>query len=136
MIFTMWRSPQAKYHSADTYIGNLALADLAFVVILPLWAAYMALRFHWPFGLALCKLSSYLVLFNMFTSAFCLGSLSFEHYLAIMRSLLRSRPMHPCTALADPKGSKADRGQLHVGLIPTPTLIPVMLCYPYDVLAT
>ncbi|XP_025033375.1 apelin receptor B-like, partial [Python bivittatus] len=73
-----------KRRSADAYIGNLALADLAFVVTLPLWAAYTALRFHWPFGSALCKLSSYLVLLNMFASAFCLGCLGFERYLAIV----------------------------------------------------
>ncbi|KAF7239810.1 Apelin receptor [Varanus komodoensis] len=60
VIFTVWRGAPAKRRAADTYIGNLALADLAFVVTLPLWAAYTALRFHWPFGAALCKLSSYL----------------------------------------------------------------------------
>ncbi|CAI5797581.1 apelin receptor-like [Podarcis lilfordi] len=90
VIFTVWRGPPAKRRSADTYIGNLALADLAFVVTLPLWAAYTALRFHWPFGSALCKLSSYLVLLNMFASAFCLGCLSFERYLAIVHALPRS----------------------------------------------
>ncbi|KAH1184545.1 hypothetical protein KIL84_012486 [Mauremys mutica] len=83
VIFTVWRGPRAKRRSANTYIGNLALADLAFVVTL-LWATYMALRFHWPFGSALCKLSSYLVLLHMFTSAFCLDCLNFEHYLAIV----------------------------------------------------
>uniref|UniRef100_A0A670JIV6 G-protein coupled receptors family 1 profile domain-containing protein n=1 Tax=Podarcis muralis TaxID=64176 RepID=A0A670JIV6_PODMU len=90
VIFTVWRGPPGKRRSADTYIGNLALADLAFVVTLPLWAAYTALRFHWPFGSALCKLSSYLVLLNMFASAFCLGCLSFERYLAIVHALPRS----------------------------------------------
>ncbi|KAH1180398.1 apelin receptor-like [Mauremys mutica] len=95
VIFTVWRGPRAKRRSADTYIGNLALADLAFVVTLPLWAAYTALRFHWPFGSALCKLSSYLVLLNMFASAFCLGCLSLQRYLAIVRSLPRSRPVRP-----------------------------------------
>uniref|UniRef100_A0A8D0GS75 G-protein coupled receptors family 1 profile domain-containing protein n=1 Tax=Sphenodon punctatus TaxID=8508 RepID=A0A8D0GS75_SPHPU len=95
VIFTVWRGPRAKRRSADTYIGNLALADLAFVVTLPLWAAYTALRFHWPFGSVLCKLSSYLVLLNMFASAFCLGCLSFERYLAIVHSLPRSRAVRP-----------------------------------------
>ncbi|XP_061458547.1 apelin receptor-like [Rhineura floridana] len=90
VIFTVWRGPPGKRRSADTYIGNLALADLAFVVTLPLWAAYTALRFHWPFGSALCKLSSYLVLLNMFASAFCLGCLSFERYLAIVHAIPRS----------------------------------------------
>uniref|UniRef100_A0A6I8NIW3 G-protein coupled receptors family 1 profile domain-containing protein n=1 Tax=Ornithorhynchus anatinus TaxID=9258 RepID=A0A6I8NIW3_ORNAN len=96
VIFTVWRAPAGGtggggWRSADTYIGNLALADLAFVVTLPLWAAYTALRFHWPFGSVLCKLSSYLVLLNMFASAFCLSCLSFERYLAVVHSLSRAR---------------------------------------------
>ncbi|XP_063313172.1 apelin receptor [Pelobates fuscus] len=94
VIFTVWKA-KPKRRSADTYIGNLALADLAFVVTLPLWATYTALGFHWPFGSALCKLSSYLVLLNMFSSVFCLSCLSFDRYLAIVHSLssakLRSR---------------------------------------------
>ncbi|XP_060641320.1 apelin receptor-like [Anolis sagrei] len=90
VLLTVWRGPAGKRRSADTYLGHLALADLAFVVTLPLWAAYTALRFHWPFGTALCKLSSYLVLLNMFASAFCLGCLSFERYLAIVHALPRS----------------------------------------------
>ncbi|XP_036597915.1 apelin receptor-like [Trichosurus vulpecula] len=93
VIVTVWRAPggagAAKRRASDAYIGHLALADLAFVVTLPLWAAYTALRFHWPFGAALCKLSSYLVLLNMFASAFCLTGLSFERYLAVGRSLGR-----------------------------------------------
>ncbi|KAF1598170.1 UNVERIFIED_CONTAM: Apelin receptor A, partial [Eudyptes pachyrhynchus] len=60
VLLTVWRGPRARRRSADAYIGNLALADLAFVATLPLWAAYTALRFHWPFGAALCKLSSFL----------------------------------------------------------------------------
>ncbi|XP_043832201.1 apelin receptor B-like [Dromiciops gliroides] len=96
VIVTVWRAPGgagagagAKRRASDAYIGHLALADLAFVVTLPLWAAYTALRFHWPFGAALCKVSSYLVLLNMFASAFCLTGLSFERYLAVGRSLGR-----------------------------------------------
>ncbi|XP_074015910.1 apelin receptor A-like [Numenius arquata] len=75
---TVWRGPPARRRSADAYIGNLALADLAFVAALPLWAACTALRFHWPFGAALRKLSSSLVLLSVVASAFCLGGLSAE----------------------------------------------------------
>ncbi|XP_042685064.1 apelin receptor A-like [Centrocercus urophasianus] len=96
VLLTVWRGPRAKRRSADAYIGNLALADLAFVATLPLWAAYTALRFHWPFGAALCKLSSYLVLLNMFASAFCLGGLSAERY----RAVLRAAPPPPRAASA------------------------------------
>ncbi|KAG5835246.1 hypothetical protein ANANG_G00270330 [Anguilla anguilla] len=94
VIFTVWKS-KSKRRAADVYIGNLALADLTFVVTLPLWAVYTALGYHWPFGLALCKISSYVVLVNMYASVFCLTCLSFDRYLAIVHSLssgqLRSR---------------------------------------------
>uniref|UniRef100_A0A4W3J9H4 Apelin receptor a n=1 Tax=Callorhinchus milii TaxID=7868 RepID=A0A4W3J9H4_CALMI len=94
VICTVWRS-RTKRRSADIYIGNLALADLAFVVTLPLWAVYAALEYHWAFGSLLCKVSSYLVMVNMYASIFCLTCLSFDRYLAIVYSLsstkLRSR---------------------------------------------
>ncbi|PKU30506.1 apelin receptor a [Limosa lapponica baueri] len=59
---TVRRGPRARRRSADADIGNLALADLAFVATLPLWAAYTALRPHWPFGAAPCELGSLPVL--------------------------------------------------------------------------
>ncbi|XP_062446264.1 apelin receptor A-like [Rhea pennata] len=102
VLLTVWRSPRAKRRSADAYIGNLALADLAFVATLPLWAAYTALRFHWPFGAALCKLSSYLVLLNMFASAFCLGGLSAERYRAVARAAPPPPSRRPAAAALGP----------------------------------
>lgn len=90
VIFTVWKA-ERKRRAADVYIGNLALADLTFVVTLPLWAVYTALGYHWPFGVALCKLSSYIVLLNMYASVFCLTCLSLDRYLAIVRSLSSSQ---------------------------------------------
>ncbi|KAL3049518.1 hypothetical protein OYC64_008885 [Pagothenia borchgrevinki] len=86
VIFTVWRA-QGKRQIADFYIGNLALADLTFVVTLPLWAVYTATGYHWPFGVALCKISSYMTLLNMYASVFCLTCMSFDRYLAIVHSL-------------------------------------------------
>lgn len=86
VIFTVWRA-QGKRRAADVYIGNLALADLTFVVTLPLWAVYTAMGYHWPFGVALCKISSYVVLLNMYASVFCLTCMSFDRYLAIVHTL-------------------------------------------------
>ncbi|XP_072527604.1 apelin receptor 2 [Salminus brasiliensis] len=70
----------------ESLIASLALADLAFVMTLPLWAAYTALDYHWPFGGALCRASSYLVALNMYASVFSLTVLSVERYCAITRS--------------------------------------------------
>ncbi|XP_026154031.1 apelin receptor B-like [Mastacembelus armatus] len=86
VIFTVWRA-QNKRRAADVYIGNLAIADLTFVVTLPLWAVYTAMGYNWPFGVALCKISSYVVLLNMYASIFCLTCMSFDRYLAIVHSL-------------------------------------------------
>ncbi|XP_029431800.1 apelin receptor-like [Rhinatrema bivittatum] len=94
VLWTIYKSKE-KRRSADTFIANLALADLTFVVTLPLWAVYTLLGYHWPFGTFACKLSSYLVFVNMYASVFCLTCLSFDRYLAIVHSLtnthLRSR---------------------------------------------
>ncbi|XP_053500568.1 apelin receptor B [Ictalurus furcatus] len=90
VIFIVWKA-ESKRRAADVYIGNLALADLTFVVTLPLWAVYSALKYHWPFGVALCKLSSYIVILNMYASVFCLTCLSLDRYLAIVRSLRSSQ---------------------------------------------
>ncbi|XP_062433018.1 apelin receptor [Rhea pennata] len=95
VLWTVFKGGRERRRSADTFIANLAAADLAFVATLPLWAAYACLGYHWPFGTAACKVSSYLVFVNMYASVFCLTGLSFDRYLAIVRPMatakLRSR---------------------------------------------
>ncbi|KAM9816290.1 apelin receptor B-like [Syngnathus typhle] len=91
VISTVWKV-QRKRQAAFLYIGNLALADLAFTVSLPLWAVYTAMDNHWPFGMALCKIISYVDLLSMYASVFLLTCMSFDRYLAIVHSL-----SWPCT---------------------------------------
>ncbi|KAJ1168673.1 hypothetical protein NDU88_000590 [Pleurodeles waltl] len=86
VLWTIYHKPE-KRRSVDTFIASLALADLAFVVTLPLWAVSIALDYHWPFGSLACKLSSYLTSLNIYASIFCLTCLSFDRYLAIVHSL-------------------------------------------------
>ncbi|KAL1007045.1 hypothetical protein UPYG_G00081170, partial [Umbra pygmaea] len=75
--------PHRTCSLTDSLIASLASADLAFVVTLPLWAAYTALDYHWPFGRPLCQISSYLVVLNMYASVFSLTALSVERYWVI-----------------------------------------------------
>lgn len=91
VLWTIFRGGQEKRRSADTFIANLAMADLTFVVTLPLWAAYTWLGYHWPFGSYACKLSSYLVFVNMYASVFCLMGLSIDRYLAIVRPMANAK---------------------------------------------
>nr|XP_056707514.1 apelin receptor [Euleptes europaea] len=91
VLWTIFWGGQEKRRSADTFIANLAVADLTFVVTLPLWASYVILDYHWVFGSFACKLSSYLVFVNMYASVFCLTGLSFDRYLAIVRPIANAK---------------------------------------------
>uniref|UniRef100_A0A1A8MXG0 G-protein coupled receptors family 1 profile domain-containing protein n=4 Tax=Nothobranchius TaxID=28779 RepID=A0A1A8MXG0_9TELE len=74
-------SPRCASHSlTDSLIASLALADLCFLVTLPLWAAYTAMGYHWPFGQPLCQISSFLTALSMYASVFSLSMLSVERY--------------------------------------------------------
>lgn len=69
----------------DTFVLNLALADLVFVFTLPLWAISAGKRDQWPFGELLCKTSSYIIAVNRFSNIFFLTCMSVDRYLAIVR---------------------------------------------------
>ncbi|XP_069753991.1 type-1 angiotensin II receptor [Narcine bancroftii] len=82
---------------ANIFLLNLALADLIFVMTLPFWAAYTALRYRWTFGVFLCKTSATVVLLNLNASIFLITCLSVDRYLAIvhpMRSRTRRTLVH------------------------------------------
>ncbi|XP_041038607.1 type-1 angiotensin II receptor [Carcharodon carcharias] len=82
---------------ANIFLLNLALADLIFVITLPLWAAYTAMEYHWPFGVFLCKMSATILLLNMNASIFLITCLSIDRYLAIvhpMKSRTRRTLLH------------------------------------------
>ncbi|XP_066475444.1 type-1 angiotensin II receptor [Tiliqua scincoides] len=72
---------------ASIFLLNLAVADLCFLVTLPLWAAYTAMQYHWPFGNYLCKLASAALTFNLYASVFLLTCLSIDRYLAIVHPM-------------------------------------------------
>ncbi|XP_071766989.1 putative G-protein coupled receptor 25 [Centroberyx gerrardi] len=77
----------------DTFVVNLALADLVFVLTLPLWAVSASQSGYWnfgPFGDALCKLSSYIIAVNRFSNIFFLTCMSVDRYLAVVK-LMDSR---------------------------------------------
>ncbi|XP_023205884.1 apelin receptor B-like [Xiphophorus maculatus] len=72
--------PRPSHSLTDSLIASLALADLCFLVTLPLWATYTAMGYHWPFGQPLCQISSFLTALNMYASVFSLSTLSVERY--------------------------------------------------------
>nr|BAJ16362.1 angiotensin II receptor type-1 [Dryophytes japonicus] len=73
---------------ASIFLMNLAIADLCFVMTLPLWAAYTAMHYNWPFGTFLCKLSAAAITLNLYTSVFLLTCLSIDRYIAIVHPMV------------------------------------------------
>ncbi|XP_061416943.1 apelin receptor A-like [Lethenteron reissneri] len=98
VVWTIARLKTRK-RNTDLYIASLASADLVFVLTLPLWAAYTALDYHWPFGGFLCTLSSCVVMLNMYASIFCLTCLSLDRYEAVVCSRPAGSPRGRRTAL-------------------------------------
>lgn len=75
---------------AHIFVLNLAIADLTFLITLPMWAIVTATGYHWPFGGFLCKATAALASCNLYTSIFFLTALSIDRYLAIVHPV-RSR---------------------------------------------
>ncbi|XP_051009663.1 chemerin-like receptor 2 [Acomys russatus] len=70
---------------------NLAIADFIFVLFLPLYISYVALSFHWPFGLWLCKANSFIAQLNMFSSVFFLTVISLDRYIHLIHPVWSHR---------------------------------------------
>ncbi|XP_077010940.1 chemerin-like receptor 2 [Tamandua tetradactyla] len=70
---------------------NLAIADFIFVLFLPLYISYVAMNFHWPFGIWLCKVNSFIAQLNMFASVFFLTVISLDRYIHLIHPVLSHR---------------------------------------------
>lgn len=80
---------------ANTFMLNLCVSDLLFLLSLPLWAVYYSLGYSWTFGRLTCKLCGALLNFNLYASIFFITSMSVDRYLAIVhpfRSLNSRNP--------------------------------------------
>ncbi|NWR59486.1 GPR25 protein, partial [Bucorvus abyssinicus] len=71
----------------DTFVLNLAVADVIFVCTLPFWVAAGVQGNRWPLGEGLCKVSSYVIAVNRCSSILFLTALSVERYLVIRKVL-------------------------------------------------
>ncbi|XP_066559534.1 probable G-protein coupled receptor 25 [Amia ocellicauda] len=71
----------------DTFVINLAVADLVFVCTLPFWAVSAVMDNRWDFGDFLCKMSSYVIAVNRYSNIFFLTCMSVDRYMAVVRML-------------------------------------------------
>lgn len=76
--------PRRLKTMTDVYLLNLAVADLLFLVTLPLWAAEASNG--WSFGSVLCKVNSALYKVNLFSSMMLLTCISVDRYVVIVET--------------------------------------------------
>lgn len=72
---------------ANTFMLNLCVSDMLFLLSLPLWAVYYSWGYHWPFGQVACKICGALHNLNLYASIFFITCMSIDRYLAIVHPL-------------------------------------------------
>lgn len=72
---------------ANTFMLNLCVSDLLFLLSLPLWTVYYSRGYSWPFGQAACKICGVLLNLNLYASIFFITCMSMDRYLAIVHPL-------------------------------------------------
>ncbi|MBZ3872470.1 P2Y purinoceptor 4 [Sciurus carolinensis] len=90
VLWLCWR--QAKpWSCATTYLVNLMVADLLYVLTLPFLVATYCLDDAWPFGELLCRLVRFLFYCNIYSSILLLTCISVHRFLGVCHPL-RSLP--------------------------------------------
>lgn len=80
-----------KKHPSSIYMANLALADLLFVIWLPLKIAYHLDGNNWIYGEALCKVLVGFFYGNMYCSVLFITCLSVQRYWVVAHPLSHKR---------------------------------------------
>ncbi|XP_072517428.1 proteinase-activated receptor 2-like [Salminus brasiliensis] len=76
-----------KKHPASILLANLALADLLFIIWLPLKITYHFNGNHWTFGEPLCKVLVGFFYGNMYCSSIFIACISLQRYWAVAHPL-------------------------------------------------
>ena len=66
---------------------HLSVADMSYILILPMRIVYHLSANHWPFGHILCELSGFLFYLNMYSSLYLMSLISLDRCLAVVLPL-------------------------------------------------
>ncbi|XP_036378562.1 uracil nucleotide/cysteinyl leukotriene receptor [Megalops cyprinoides] len=79
---------------ANVFLLHLAVADLSYVIILPLRATYHLTGGHWPFGEVPCRVAGFLFYVNMYASLYFLACVAGDRYLAVVHAVQSLKVRH------------------------------------------
>ncbi|XP_074000472.1 C-C chemokine receptor type 6 [Numenius arquata] len=82
MTFALYERTKSM---TDVYLLNMAIADILFVLTLPLWAVYYAAD-EWIFGDFICKMTRGIYAINFSCGMLLLAFISVDRYIAIVQA--------------------------------------------------
>lgn len=79
----------AFFHQESTspskvFLRHLSVADISYVLILPMRIVYHLSQSHWPFGHVVCQLAGFLFYLNLYCSMFLMSFISLDRFLAVV----------------------------------------------------
>lgn len=84
-ILALWTFfHQDSTSSSDIFLRHLAIADILYILILPMRIVYHLFDGHWPFGQVVCQVAGFLFYLNMYCSLYLMGFISLDRFLAVV----------------------------------------------------
>ncbi|XP_043922032.1 uracil nucleotide/cysteinyl leukotriene receptor-like [Protopterus annectens] len=83
---------------ANIFLMHLAIADIVYVMVLPMKIVYHLQNSHWPFGEALCCITGFLSFLNMYASLYVMACISVDRLLAAVFPLKSIKIRKPLVA--------------------------------------
>nr|XP_015810096.2 uracil nucleotide/cysteinyl leukotriene receptor [Nothobranchius furzeri] len=99
----LWTFFHQKHTSSKIFLMNLSIADICYVLILPVRVVYHLSYSHWNFGSILCRLSGFLFYLNMYCSLYLMSFISLDRFLAVvlpLRSQSVRKPLYAKVGVA------------------------------------
>ncbi|KAM4605934.1 uracil nucleotide/cysteinyl leukotriene receptor [Polymixia lowei] len=95
--FALWAFYRQRCTSpSKVFLRHLAIADISYILILPMRIIYHLSGSHWPFGQFLCHLAGFLFYLNMYCSLYLMTFISLDRLLALALPV-KSRPVRKPT---------------------------------------
>ncbi|XP_078140935.1 P2Y purinoceptor 11 [Centroberyx gerrardi] len=102
-LFALWllvARERRNWHTGVVLSCNLAISDLLYVLTLPLLIVYYALKKHWIFDDAVCKIERFLFTCNLYASIFFIMGISVNRCLALAYPFFSRNHVRPAHAKA------------------------------------
>lgn len=78
---------QKSTSPSKVFLRNLSIADIFYILVLPMRIVYHLSDSQWPFGHILCQLSGFLFYVNLYCSLYLMSFISLDRLLAVLLPL-------------------------------------------------